>query len=615
MTSNAFQRDETEIKKDSVIRFSEKLKSLYQSSDFAGVLSLQEEFGYIKRHFGAGKGYFPDLEMIIAKSLYNLGDYEKSLTLVLRELTKYEDQKDLKGIADARNILGLIYLEQHQYEAALQEFSKSANQHKKLRNFRRLSANLLNMGLVHKRLHHPDSAQYYYLLSKQYASNSAYSSVVAMANNRLGELYASQMKLKEAVRSYNSVLNDTTFTDDWELSFAHSGIASCYAHLGHYEKARKHALTGYELANKLKTKWDIKRAAEVLSEVSVESGDFKDAFFYQSVAIKYRDSILSESKRISLDSMQMSFQRLANEKLKIENDSVLSKLRIGQLMLILACCIIGFVAAIWLTARKHNRTTMALNRELRINSQLMTQRNKLIEKQNDELKEVVTTKDFLIAVLTHDLRTPMTSILSVIKYIEETDLNIKEMKEWLGMLHNQTLSTSKLMDNLLLWSEIQRSGVKVKRECIQTSNMVSSIITMLQKSIHDKNLNFVHVPEPDVTAFVDPYHLQIILSNIISNAIKFTPKGGDILVNYEHREDKLLINIRDTGMGMNAEKLKQIQANNTSLYFTHGTDQERGFGMGMKLIYHFLKANGGELLIESKEGVGSLFSIVLTISE
>ncbi|PVH26780.1 hypothetical protein DC487_04035 [Sphingobacterium corticibacter] len=591
-----------------------KLRVIYYTQDFVGTLKFEKEVESLKTSMITPNLLLTDIEMLFAKSLYNLSNYERSLPLALVNLSNYEELRNAKGIADARNLLGLIYLAQHHYDAALEEFKKSATQHKVLGNEQRLSANYHNLGLVSTSLGRPQYAKSYFIKAKSLAEKSGYVTVSAMADNRLAEMYENENQLDTAMLLYNRVLQNNSVMSEWENSFAHTGVARCYYKLKQYDKAHKHALQGYNLAVKLQTKSDIVRAAKVVAEVNAALGAFEDAFTYQQIYDLYKDSILSEDKRISLDSMQIAHQRSANMKLTKENNVMDQQLRIGQILLLFLLSLVVFVLVIWHTTRRHANTTSGLNSELKMHSQLITERNALIESQNEQLRDTIVTKDFLIAVLSHDFRSPMSAILNVIQYLENTPLNTTDRNHWFEILRKQTLSTMNVMDNLLLWSETQKQTIHTERIAVNVSSLVMNILDMLEQNLQDKELNIIHDSCAEAIGHVDQNHLQIILSNLISNAAKFTAKGGTIHISYEDAEEDLKIHIRDNGVGMSAIKLQQIQSKDNSLKLTEGTDQERGFGIGMQIITHFLKANGAQLLIESTEGQGSLFTVIIARS-
>ncbi len=613
-SSNAVLDADIDQKTEYLQELHRKLRVIYYTQDFVGTLKFEKEVESLKTSITIPNLLLTDIQMLFAKSLYNLSNYERSLPLALAHLNSYEELRNAKGIADARNLIGLIYLAQHHYDAALDEFKKSAAQHKALGDEQRLSANYHNMGLASTSLGRLQYAKSYFIKAKSLAENSGYVTVSAMAENRLAEMYENENNLDTAMLLYNRVLQNKSVMSEWENSFAHTGVARCYYKLKQYDKAKKHAVEGYNVAVKLKTKWDIVRAAKVVAEVNAALGAFEEAFTYQQRYDLYKDSMLSEDKRISLDSMQIAYQRSANLKLTKENSMMDQQLRIGQILLLFLLSLVIFVLVIWYTTRRHANTTSGLNSELKMHSQLITERNALIESQNEKLRDTIVTKDFLIAVLSHDFRSPMSAILNVIQYLEDTTLNAADRKHWFEILRKQTLSTMKVMDNLLLWSETQKHIIRTDPVAVNVSELVSNALEMLEQTLRDKQLNIIHHIDDAAIGYADRNHLQIILSNLISNASKFTEKGGTIEISYQDAEEDLKIHIRDNGVGMSAMKLQQIQSEDTMLQLTEGTEQERGFGIGMQIVTHFLKANNAQLLIESTEGHGSHFTVIIARS-
>jgi two-component system, sensor histidine kinase and response regulator len=232
-----------------------------------------------------------------------------------------------------------------------------------------------------------------------------------------------------------------------------------------------------------------------------------------------------------------------------------------------------------------------------------------------ELNELNTTKDTLLSIISHDLKTPFFNIMGLgelllASYHEYDDEMKKELI--LNMVESSRISHN-LLDNLLNWIRVQTGKIKYNPEDVRIESAFKEVIDLLHGQLKNKNLNFtVDIPQ-DTLVCADVNMLQTIFRNLMTNAIKYTPRGGSIAVQVRRQGSVAIVEVIDSGIGIPEEKREKlfIPSGNSS---TPGTEKEPGSGFGLILIKEFVELNKGILSVESEVEKGTTFRFTLPVS-
>ena len=237
--------------------------------------------------------------------------------------------------------------------------------------------------------------------------------------------------------------------------------------------------------------------------------------------------------------------------------------------------------------------------------QLNSQRS--IEQKNQELEALNKTKEKLFSIIAHDLRSPIAQIKSTLDLVNRDFISKEEFHE---LSHHFTKQIDQLQDNmnnLLTWSQSQLNGIVTKPQAVNPSMIIKEVIELLRQQWQGKDIQ-IQFEAFDDLVWMDPDHLKVVVRNLLSNAIKFSKKKHSIVINHSRNNKELTIAVRDTGMGMSQEQLDGLFTAE-EIVSTHGTDKERGTGLGLKLCKEFLDKNNGEIWAISEKGIGSTFFI------
>ena len=238
---------------------------------------------------------------------------------------------------------------------------------------------------------------------------------------------------------------------------------------------------------------------------------------------------------------------------------------------------------------------------------------KAIEQKNAELEALNRTKEKLFSIIAHDLRSPIGQLKSTLDLVNREYISKEEFHD---LSHHFTKQIDQLQDNmnnLLTWSQSQLNGIITKPQAVSASIIIQEVIDLLKQQWQAKELQ-IQIQPFDETVWMDPDHLKLVIRNLLSNAIKFSNKKNQIVINHSKNNKELTIAIRDTGMGMPQEQLDMLFTSD-SIQSTHGTDKERGTGLGLKLCKEFLDKNNGEIWAISELGIGSTFFFTVPLNK
>ena len=239
-----------------------------------------------------------------------------------------------------------------------------------------------------------------------------------------------------------------------------------------------------------------------------------------------------------------------------------------------------------------------------------------IKKYVKELEELNTHKESVLAILSHDLRSPLSSIIGTAKYLKENFHKMKPdvVQEMLDLLYKSSTDELNMLDYLVEWARIKYASDAFSPTKIKLTEYIDKVFQTLNESASINTINLHHEIEENTSVFADSKMLISIIQNIVSNAIKHTGKGGTITVSAKSKVDKIIIQVKDTGIGMSKEIMAKLFTPQMKT-LSETRKKDKGAGIGLLLVKGFLEKNGGEIWVESIEGVGSSFYFTLPIEK
>ena len=418
------------------------------------------------------------------------------------------------------------------------------------------------------------------------------------------------------------------------LSVTYANIAIAYLNMGDkeinrnkknnlYNNALKYNKLALVNAEQLNSNSLRAYAYSGLTDIYKAMHDYKNAFENLEKFSAFNDSIFNQEKSEAIANIEAKYE---NEKkqLVIENlqkakkaDSVI----IQKKNTIILIVIIGFLLLTVLSL-----FLFKLYRSKRYALRLLDEKNKniLIQKeeiaaQRDkiseiafELKKTNRTKNKLFSIIAHDLKNPFQGIIGFSEMIKKQaeKQNLPEIKKFSEYIFDVSTQTYKLLDNLLNFTRSQIGLIKYNPEIISVKKIVEEGILLAQSNAEVKGVKLINEINDTVNAYADESMISTVIRNLISNAVKFTEKGGFVKITGETEKDKTVIKIIDNGVGIKETDIPKLFKADLN-FSTFGTRNEKGTGLGLVVCKDFVAKNGGTITVKSEAGKGSTFTVTL----
>ncbi len=240
---------------------------------------------------------------------------------------------------------------------------------------------------------------------------------------------------------------------------------------------------------------------------------------------------------------------------------------------------------------------------------------RLVDDRTSDLMNAMKEKDRLVSIIAHDLKNPMFSIVRGLEILSGKTEGIMPQKEqtMLNTIHSSATNLQKELLQLLDWSTSHQSQVQYKPKDVNLRFLLDEVIALLKGPIGDKLISIQIKDDIEKCANVDERLIGTVMRNLIDNAIKFTPKRGEIKMSLYEKDSHAFFSVQDSGVGMDKEQLENLRSGAATS--TRGTDNEIGTGLGFRMCSEFVAKNNGTIQIDSEKGKGTSITISLPLSE
>lgn len=249
-------------------------------------------------------------------------------------------------------------------------------------------------------------------------------------------------------------------------------------------------------------------------------------------------------------------------------------------------------------------------------TQELKTKNLLIEKRNSELNKVLSYKDRLIAVVAHDLKNPMFAVVGALEGLlkKENTMKSEERQKVIGDVLGSARTLQTEMSKLLAWATSNQDDIEYRPSNTDLAKIIESDLALLKATADGKGVRLHSDVNIKNYCYVDARMISTVIRNIVGNSIKFTPSGKSVSLKAWQERDVVKVQISDEGVGMSAEKLKELQSEGRH-QSTDGTSGEKGTGLGVGIVRDYVLQNNGTLNIDSTEGVGTTTIISLPMAD
>lgn len=235
-----------------------------------------------------------------------------------------------------------------------------------------------------------------------------------------------------------------------------------------------------------------------------------------------------------------------------------------------------------------------------------------IERQRSELQQLNEQKDRLLTIIGHDLKSPFLVILGCAEMLADPQRRLDEgrVHDYARMIHEAGSQAHAILDDLLEWASVVTGRIGYQPEVMDLHAQLASTVLAMASAAEAKGIRLTTRCEPGLRAHADPRMIRTVLRNLVSNAVKFTEKDGEIVVRCSPRGERIEISVSDTGVGMTAAQLGRLFALEYTRS-TEGTRGEQGTGLGLHLCREMVLRHGTDLTAESDPGKGATFRFTL----
>lgn len=538
----------------------------------------------------------------ISIAYFRKGDFSNAFEFATKALKWNDSIQYLPQIAIAYKNIGIVYHSQFNYKLAIVYLTKALNLQNKLGNKIEVGRALNNIAATAIEDHNLPIAK-------------AYISRALLHNKQLKDYYQLALSYRNAggIAEYEQKKDSAFYYFNLALFAAEKGnsaflqetvllrIGQLYLRNKQFDKAIQFLNNALTLSISLDAKNETALIHHLKAQALEGQGNYKIALFEQRESGRLKEELNEEKKRNKLAAMQAEFgsdrkqieiNSLQLERIKSEKKEML------QTSLNISLAISAFIIGIMLfIIWRKNKIILGINKQLTT--------------QKQALEEMLLLKDKIFSIISHDLRGPIASLGAVLPMLDPNSIDYTSYAALKNNLSKQVQSLNLTLENLLVWARNQMKGPSIPdKKPVHLHQLVDRNIDILLSMADQKKIQFTNAVPENCIAFLDLQHMDIILRNLLLNALKFTFENGFIIVKAVEEENNIILTITDNGIGMTKEQLGKLFQLKTH-FTSQGTKNEKGTGLGLLICSEYASANNCLLKVESEKGEGTIISLIL----
>lgn len=576
-----------------------------------------------------------------------LGDYSTALRYTTQFLQISISLGDSVKMASAYNMVGDHYYDLGEYDEAYYYFTQSYRMANHKSDKIKMAVALHNVGRVFKVLGQYDRAKSHLELSRKMSKEANDILGEPYSLDELGDLMIRRGKYDSALLLLKeSFVTLRVIKDPILEPRAYARIATVYSRMGEFSTAFSYydsALQSYaKTKNRLGTaevelgrgqiyaqqnkfleaKFAFEKSLAIAQELNARTleircynnlsklwenkGDYKKSLEYYKSFKLLEDSLFSQEMNEKLFRDQMRFETESKDtqiaqlsRLEALQKSEIKKQEFIRNIFVVVAALAGILL---ITIYRSGQRRRRINK-------LLLEHQEEMEKRSAELEQLNQVKDKFFSIISHDLRSPINALAGLLDLMDRGAIRPEDMGKNVHELKGRFNHVRTLLNNLLDWTLLQMDKLSLQPIKIDMQKVGQENIQMLG-SVQEKNIQIKSEIKEGTIAFADSNTINLVIRNLITNAIKFTNEGGHITLSATDEGKFWSISVKDDGVGIKPEVLKML-FDKTSPYSTRGTANEKGTGLGLILCKEFVEKNGGTISVASQEGKGSTFSFTV----
>lgn len=442
---------------------------------------------------------------------------------------------------------------------------------------------------------------------------------VSILYSRKARIYFQQRKYRKSRKyAYRALLLDSLVQNRRGLGISYYQVAQNEYALGNHATAISHLKQSVRINSEIgNLNWQIK-AHELLATFYLAGADYAGAALELQKVSTFKDQLYNSEKNGQIQEMQSLHELEAKDNTirLLEQENALKQQQVTNQRLFVAFLLVTvlFLVLLVFVLTRLRAIQSKTNRDLASKNAAIERQKIAIQVQAENLRQLDEVKTKLFSVISHDLRGPIANLQSLLDMFTKRLMTADEFITLSSKLKENLNLTQRTLENLLNWSLSQMGGIKTERKKIEVTAFLEEACKLFEDAAARKNVTFQKAFDLPMTVLADADQLQVILRNLIHNAIKFSAYNTKVHISASRDNNHCQIKVKDYGIGMTSEELNALIG--TSRYFSKsGTEQEKGTGLGLLLCKEFINRNGGELAIQSTPGAGTEVSFTLLLAE
>lgn len=627
------------------------IKLLYQSNDFKKALlyiNRSEELSVSLNYYSATAElrYYKALIYTQNNDYFNaLDNYNKSLSL-------FTQLDDSLGMAKVNNSLGLIEIRRGNYNKGLKHSLSAIDIFERKNLLNQLSQAYNNLAEAYFNTNQHEDALEYNFKALRVRELLKDAEGIKQSTNNIANLYALSKEHRKAIEYYEKLLVLLTSSESDILLKGDvlPNIGEQYLEFRDYKKAASYLLEGLKLNRASENKKGILKTLNYLSDLNLQQNKVRLAEYQLNEAYKLTEEVNDDDLllrhlklRVQLDSTKGNYKNAFNWqreyhdlKTKIDNTNIIpvvfddpydvinqskttpkednpaniNNKTLKQYKYIAyglgALLLISILALLSVFLNKKTLNAKATSLE-DTNKQFKLENASLLD-QTQHLEEMNQVKDRLFSIVSHDLKDSITGVKAFLDLLKEDSISREEFDELIPELSDNADNASALLMNLLNWSKSQMQNLEPKPEQFNIQDIFVEKMNLIEKKVNQKQIILLDESIKDFV-YADRSMIEIVIQNLLANAIKFSRIGDVITLSNRERNGKILICIEDTGVGISKENQNKLFKNGG--FTTRGTSHEKGTGLGLSICKELVELNDGKIWVESEPNLGSKFFVEL----
>lgn len=570
------------------------------------------------------------------------GEFSKALESYQNALRLGQRSSDSSRIAATLNNIGNLYREQDNLDKALEYFFQSLAVREKTHDQPGLASVLGNIGFTYSSLNDFEKGKRYLSRSIAIFDSLGDKSSVGINLEGMGQLHVNEKKYQEAITVLLRALK--IHTEAQKKSYIvsiHPTLAKAYIGTGNLDVAESYCHQGLALAKEIGNRLRITELCELLVIINEKKGRYAEALKFQKMHGVYKDSLVNDETKHAIVKLEAKYEYdnellkkdaeynqqkiILEEEAKRQRDSLYVAL-VGMAFIVVMLLIVYInlhrqralrkivelknfeISVQQIEIMKKNKELESINNALQQTVLKIENQNKQITQQAAHLRELNFTKDKLFSIISHDFRGPINSLKAALDMVSSKTFSPEDFLQVSGNLKKDVAHIQFSMSNLFVWATNQRNGIQTVLQPIDIGEIVGQNLNLHQAQAKAKSIEITKDFESKLVGWADREQINLILRNLISNAIKFTPAGGKVSIGAESLNKEIIITVADTGIGVDNEVVNKILAKEIS-FTSSGTKGEKGTGLGLLLCLEMIEKNNGRLWFEKNEIKGTKVKI------